>query len=88
MNATCAQLKITFDLAKANFSKLVHQASAGKIITITQDGRALARLVAAELQPGRRIGAMKGKLIIPADFGSPLPDDTLDAFECRSICLT
>ncbi|MBN2992769.1 type II toxin-antitoxin system prevent-host-death family antitoxin [Pseudomonas cedrina subsp. fulgida] len=85
MDATSAELKVPFDLAKENFSKLVRQASAGNIITITQDGRALVRLVAAELQPGRRIGAMKGKLVIPADVGSPLPDDTLEAFERRSF---
>lgn len=30
---------------------------------------------------GHRIGAMKGKLVLPADFDAPLPDDLLNAFE-------
>ncbi|WP_256591056.1 MULTISPECIES: type II toxin-antitoxin system Phd/YefM family antitoxin [unclassified Pseudomonas] len=67
--------------AKNNLSKLVDDAAAGQIITIAKHGRALARLVPVSKPRGQRIGAMKGKLVLPEDFDAPLPDDMLDAFE-------
>ncbi|WP_167345842.1 type II toxin-antitoxin system Phd/YefM family antitoxin [Pseudomonas trivialis] len=67
--------------AKNNLSKLVDQAAAGKVITIAKHGRAMAQLVPVGKAKGRRIGAMKGKFVIPEDFDAPLPDDLLDAFE-------
>jgi prevent-host-death family protein len=67
--------------AKNNLSKLVDDAAAGQIITIAKHGRALARLVPIGKPCGQRIGAMKGKLVIPEDFDTPLPNDMLDAFE-------
>ena len=76
-------LMITVPLgeAKNNLSKLVDEAAAGKVITIAKHGRAMAQLVPVGKSKGRRIGAMKGKLVIPMDFDAPLPDDVLDAFE-------
>jgi prevent-host-death family protein len=67
--------------AKNNLSKLVDDAAAGQIITIAKHGRALARLVPVGKICGQRIGAMKGKLVLPQDFDAPLPDEMLDAFE-------
>ncbi|WP_238399332.1 type II toxin-antitoxin system Phd/YefM family antitoxin [Pseudomonas chlororaphis] len=74
---------ITVPLAEAknNLSKLVDDAAAGQVITIAKHGRALARLVPVGKPSGQRIGAMKGKLVLPDDFDTPLPDDMLDAFE-------
>lgn len=70
--------------AKNNLSKLVDEAAAGHIITIAKHGRALARLVPVTKFSGPRIGALKGKLVIPADFDTPLPDDVLERFEGRA----
>ncbi|SFI31440.1 MULTISPECIES: type II toxin-antitoxin system Phd/YefM family antitoxin [unclassified Pseudomonas] len=67
--------------AKNNLSKLVDEAAVGKVITIAKHGRAMAQLVPMGKSKGRRIGAMKGRFIIPEDFDAPLPDDLLDAFE-------
>ncbi|UVM36818.1 type II toxin-antitoxin system prevent-host-death family antitoxin [Pseudomonas sp. B21-017] len=67
--------------AKNNLPKLVDDAAAGQIITIAKHGRALARLVPVGKPRGQRIGAMKGKLVLPDDFDTSLPDDMLDAFE-------
>ncbi|MHC8344900.1 type II toxin-antitoxin system Phd/YefM family antitoxin [Pseudomonas sp. RT6P73] len=67
--------------AKNNLSKLVDDAAAGQIITIAKHGRALARLVPVGKSSARRIGAMKGKLILPEDFDAPLSVEMLDAFE-------
>jgi prevent-host-death family protein len=66
--------------AKNNLSKLVDDAAAGKIITIAKHGRAMAQLVPVRKSKGQRIGAMKGKLVVPEDFDASLPDDLLDAF--------
>ena len=66
--------------AKNNLSKLVDDAAAGQIITIAKHGRALARLVPVGKTSGKRIGAMKGKLVLAEDFDAPLSDDMLDAF--------
>ena len=67
--------------AKNNLSKLVDEAASGKIITIAKHGRAMAQLVPVGKSNGRRIGAMKGKLVIPDDFDAPLPNDLLDTFD-------
>ncbi|WAG77706.1 type II toxin-antitoxin system prevent-host-death family antitoxin [Metapseudomonas furukawaii] len=67
--------------AKNNLSKLVDEAAAGQVITISKHGRAMARLVPAGKPSGGRIGAMKGQLTVPDDFDAPLPDELLDAFE-------
>lgn len=67
--------------AKHNLSKLVDEAAAGKIITISKHGCAMAQLVPLGKPKGPRIGAMKGMFVVPDDFDAPLPDDLLDAFE-------
>ena len=67
--------------AKNNLSKLVDEAAAGNVITIAKHGRAMAQLVPVGKSKGRRIGAMKGKLVIPDGFDAPLPDDLLEAFQ-------
>lgn len=67
--------------AKNNLSKLVDEAAAGQVITIAKHGRALARLVPVGKSSGKRIGGMKGKLVVPDDFDAPLPDEVVDSFE-------
>ncbi|MGE7960028.1 type II toxin-antitoxin system Phd/YefM family antitoxin [Pseudomonas sp. NPDC089530] len=76
-----AMITVPLAEAKNNLSKLVDEAAAGQVITIAKHGRALARLVPVGKPSGQRIGAMKGKLVLPDDFDAPLPDDLLDAFE-------
>jgi prevent-host-death family protein len=63
--------------AKNNLANLLEAAAAGQVITIAKHGRAMARLVPAGKTSAQRIGAMKGKLVLPEDFDSPLPDDML-----------
>ncbi|WP_231981991.1 type II toxin-antitoxin system Phd/YefM family antitoxin [Pseudomonas poae] len=70
--------------AKNNLSKLVDEAAAGNIITIAKHGRAMAQLVPMTKPKGKRVGAMKGKLVIPDDFDAPLPDDLLDSFQGKA----
>lgn len=84
MNATCSTLTVSLSQAKADFLKLAHQASTGQVITIIRNGVAFVQLLAVRKAPQRRIGAMKGKLIIPDDFDTPLPDSLLREFEKKS----
>ncbi|HEX7948122.1 MAG TPA: type II toxin-antitoxin system Phd/YefM family antitoxin [Phenylobacterium sp.] len=69
--------------AKTHFSRLVDQAAAGEEIIIAKAGKPVARLMplAPTERPKRKLGALKGKLVIPDDFDAPLPDDVLDLFE-------
>lgn len=71
--------------AKNNLSKLVDEAAAGHIITIAKHGRALARLVPVGKPSGKRIGGMKGKLVVPDDFDAPLSDEIVESFEHSSL---
>ena len=68
--------------AKTQLSRLIDRAMAGEEIVITRHGRPVARLVAAESVRGpRKLGLMKGRVRIAADFDAPLPEELLDAFE-------
>jgi prevent-host-death family protein len=66
--------------AKTHLSRLLRRVAAGEEITITSGGRPAARLVPVDSQSPRRFGTDRGRLVVPADFDDPLPDDVLDAF--------
>jgi len=69
--------------AKTRLSELVEQARQGETVIIAKSGTPLAKLVALDAGPKRKIkfGLMKGELEITPDFDGPLPDDLLDLFE-------
>jgi prevent-host-death family protein len=70
--------------AKTRFSQLVDKAASGEDVVVSRNGKPLVRITRLEV-PKRRIkfGLLKGKLNIPADFDSPLPDEVLAGFEGR-----
>lgn len=70
--------------AKTRLSQLVDKAAAGEDVVVSRNGKPLVRITRLAV-PKRRIkfGLLKGKLDIPADFDSPLPDDVLAGFEQR-----
>jgi prevent-host-death family protein len=71
--------------AKTHLSRLVEEASAGKEIVIAKAGKPVARLVAArKLRARRKLGALAGKFVVPADFDAPLPDEVRAEFEDRA----
>ena len=76
---------VNLHAAKTHFSRLVDQAAAGEEIIIAKAGKPVARLMplAPVERPKRKLGALKGMLVIPDDFDAPLPDDILDLFEGR-----
>jgi prevent-host-death family protein len=71
--------------AKTHFSRLVDRAAAGEEIIIAKAGKPVAKLVplTSHDRPKRRLGALEGMGVVPADFDAPLPDDVIDAFEGR-----
>jgi len=81
MNAQCHVITDPLDPAKAQASKLAHQASTGQIIIITKNGCALAQRITAGQYRRQRTGLIKGKLTVPDDLDAPLPDEMLDTFQ-------
>jgi prevent-host-death family protein len=68
--------------AKTNLSQLLDRAAAGEEITITRNGRPVAKLVAVTpARKPRKLGTLKGRIRIKKDFDASLPVDVLDSFE-------
>lgn len=64
--------------AKTHLSRLVEQASAGEEIIIAKAGKPMARLVPlAPVVKAKKLGLLRGKIGIAADFDAPLPADFL-----------
>jgi prevent-host-death family protein len=67
--------------AKAQLSRLVDEAAAGRRVVIGKAGRPMAVLVAFEEDPSpRRLGGWKGRVRIAEVLDDPLPDDVLRRF--------
>lgn len=77
---------VNIHAAKTQLSRLVDAAAAGQEVVIARAGRPVAKLVplAGPAAKVRRIlGGLAGRLRVPADFDTPLPDTVLDEFEGR-----
>ena len=72
---------VSIHAAKTHFSRHVERAARGEEIVIARDGRPVARLVPLAA-PGRRrrLGLLKGKIKIAANFDAPLPSKVLREF--------
>lgn len=67
--------------AKTHLSRLIEEVAEGEEIIIAKAGKPRALLVPFRLQAQpRKLGSMKGKIKIPADWDDPLPDEILRAF--------
>ena len=72
---------VNIHAAKTHFSRLVERAAHGEEIVIARDGRPVARLMPlAALGRRRRLGLLKGKIKIAANFDAPLPAKVLRQF--------
>jgi prevent-host-death family protein len=70
--------------AKTHLSRLVEEANEGEEIIIAKAGKPVARLVPVRpVRKRRKLGWLKGKLKVPADFDAPLPDEVIADFEAR-----
>jgi antitoxin (DNA-binding transcriptional repressor) of toxin-antitoxin stability system len=69
--------------APLDLARLSEAMRAGKELTITQDGKAVAKVVpvGGAAKPRRKPGALKGMFTLPDSFFDPLPADGLQAWE-------
>ncbi len=68
--------------AKTNLSRLIKKACSGEEIIIARGKEPVVRLVPIEPSKRRRkLGILKGKLVVGREFFEPLPDDELDRWE-------
>ena len=76
---------VNLHAAKTHFSRLVAEAEAGEEIIIAKAGKPVARLgpLKAPTPKKRKLGSLRGRIRLPADFDAPLPDEMLRAFEGR-----
>jgi len=70
--------------AKTHLSWLLDDVAAGGEVVIAKAGRPVARLVPLETVVRRKkLGLLKGKVVVPEDFDAPLPPEVLAEFEGR-----
>ena len=70
--------------AKTHLSRLVEQAAAGEEVIIAKAGRPMARLVPMNpVSQTKRLGMLRGKVKVPENFNTPLPEDIQRLFEGR-----
>jgi prevent-host-death family protein len=68
--------------AKTHLSHLIERAEAGEDVVIARAGRPVVRLIPVVVKPPSRVlGALAGRVRLPADFNAPLPPEVLDTFE-------
>jgi antitoxin (DNA-binding transcriptional repressor) of toxin-antitoxin stability system len=68
--------------AKSTLSQLVQRAAAGETVLIGPNGHAVAQLIRLDdTSKPRKLGFLKGQLVVPDDFDAPLPDKVLQDFQ-------
>lgn len=73
---------VTIHEAKTNLSRLIERACRGEEIIISRGPDPVARLVPIAGHKGqRKLGMLKGKLVVGPEFFEPLPDEELDRWE-------
>jgi len=68
--------------AKTNLSRLIEKACRGEEIIIARGNNPVVRLVPIGGARGRRkLGILKGKLVVGPEFFEPLPPEELERWE-------
>ncbi|HKT89871.1 MAG TPA: type II toxin-antitoxin system prevent-host-death family antitoxin [Candidatus Sulfotelmatobacter sp.] len=68
--------------AKTNLSRLIQRACRGEEIIIARGPEPVVRLVPVNGKKGqRKLGILKGKLVVGPEFFEPLPAEELDRWE-------
>ena len=77
--------QINIHAAKTNLSKLIEKAVKGEPFVIAKSGRPLVLVTAytPPPDPARRLGFLKGRLEIPADFDSLGNEEIQALFEAK-----
>jgi prevent-host-death family protein len=70
--------------AKTRLSQLVDKAASGEDVVVSRNGKPLVRITRLDApRRGITFGLLKGRIRVPRDFDTPMPDDTVAAFEGR-----
>ena len=70
--------------AKTNLSRIVDEVAAGAEVIIAKAGKPMARLSPIEAPiKTKKLGGLKGRIKVPADFNTPLDEEALRQFEGR-----
>lgn len=70
--------------AKTNLSRIVEEVAAGAEVIIAKAGKPMARLSPIDAPvKAKKLGGLKGKVKVPADFNAPIDEATLAQFEGR-----
>ena len=73
---------VTVHKAKTQLSKLIEKACRGEEIIIARGTDPVVRLVPINGKKGRRkLGLLKGKLVVGKEFFEPLPPEELERWE-------
>jgi len=73
---------VTIHQAKTTLSQLIEKACRGEEIIIARGPEPVVRLVPVATSTGRRkLGILKGKLVVGPEFFEPLPSDELSRWE-------
>jgi len=73
---------VTIHEAKTNLSRLIEKACRGEEIIIARGPDPVVRLVPISGAKGRRkLGILKGKLVVGPEFFEPLPSEELERWE-------
>ena len=77
-------MRVSVTEAKARLSRLIDRARPGEEVIITRRGTPVAKLVGADaMSEPRKLGLLKGRVRISADFDAPLPGHVRGPFEGR-----
>ena len=69
--------------AKSTLSRLIEEVTrTGQAVVIARSGRPVARLMPVTAAPARRkLGTLRGKLVVVGDFDAALPEEVVAGFE-------
>ena len=69
---------IGVSVARRSLSRLLAEVEAGGEVVISRRGKPVARLVSAGSKArAKRLGLLKGQIVIPDDFDTPLSPESL-----------
>ena len=71
--------------AKTKLSQIIEATLNGEEVIIARSGKPLVRMIPYLKEGKRKLGTLKGKVKMAADFNDPLPEDLLaDFYEVSS----
>ena len=72
---------VSVEQAQEEFSDLLARVEGGEEVTITREGKAVAKLVRYEARGKPQFGSLKGRIKVDDSFFDPLPEEELRAWE-------